>query len=56
MPKENSAAGRSQRRHNPLHEELIESGDGGHLRKVARTKRKDKQDRPEEFVGRWLIL
>lgn len=51
MPKDSSAAAaRQQRRHNPLHEELIESGDGGHLRKVARNKRKEKQNQPEAFV------
>ena len=41
-------AARQSRRHNPLHQELIESGggSGGNLRKVARTKRtKERQER-----------
>lgn len=54
MPKAVSADARQQRRHNPLHEELIESSDNGHLRKVARTKRKEKQDRPEDYVDSGL--
>ncbi|KAL7276672.1 snoRNA-binding rRNA-processing protein [Rhizina undulata] len=48
MPKEPSA--RPQRRHNPLHEELLATENGG-VRKVARTKRREKQDRSEEYVG-----
>lgn len=49
MPKATSAP-REQRRHNPLHEELLEHGDGGHLRKVSRTKRRERQERGEEYV------
>ncbi|KAF8252902.1 Bystin-domain-containing protein [Wilcoxina mikolae CBS 423.85] len=57
MPKAASpadAAARQQRRHNPLHEELIENGSGGNLRKVARTKRKERQERSEEYVDSGL--
>jgi essential nuclear protein 1 len=51
MPKDSpTSAARLQRRHNPLHEELLESGPGDRLRKVARTKRKEKQDRSEHYV------
>lgn len=45
VPTPDSAA-RQNRRNNPLHQELIESG-AGNLRKVARTKRtKERQERP----------
>ncbi|KAI5784562.1 Bystin-domain-containing protein [Geopyxis carbonaria] len=54
MPKESTSVSRQQRRHNPLHEELIESGDGGHLRKVARSKRRERQERPEDYVDSGL--
>jgi essential nuclear protein 1 len=54
MPKAATSDSRQQRRHNPLHEELIESSDGGHLRKVARNKRKEKQDKPEDYVDSGL--
>jgi len=51
MPKDSStSATRLQHRHNPLHEELLENGPGGRLRKVARTKSKEKQDRSEHYV------
>ncbi|KAF8541374.1 Bystin-domain-containing protein [Trichophaea hybrida] len=57
MPKATSpadAAARQQRRHNPLHEELIENGSDGNLRKVARAKRKERQERSEEYVDSGL--
>ncbi|KAI5854412.1 Bystin-domain-containing protein [Tricharina praecox] len=56
MPKDTMLAQpRAHRRHNPLHEELLETSHGpGHLRKVARIKRKEKQDRPEDYVDSGL--
>ncbi|CCX31895.1 Bystin-domain-containing protein [Pyronema domesticum] len=54
MPKATISDARSQRRHNPLHEELIETSTGGPLRKVARNKRKEKQDKPEDYVDSGL--
>ncbi|KAI5813093.1 Bystin-domain-containing protein [Pyronema omphalodes] len=54
MPKATAPDSRTQRRHNPLHEELIETSTGGPLRKVARNKRKEKQDRPEDYVDSGL--
>jgi essential nuclear protein 1 len=57
MPKAASPAdsgARQQRRHNPLHEEIIENGSGGNLRKVVRTKRKERQERSEEYVDSGL--
>lgn len=48
MPKE--TVPRQSRRHHPLHEELLESGPGT-LRKVARSKRREKQEKKEEYVG-----
>jgi hypothetical protein len=54
MPKATAPDARSQRRHNPLHEELIETSTGGPLRKVARNKRKEKQDKPEDYVDSGL--
>ena len=50
-----TAQPRAHRRHNPLHEELLETSQGpGHLRKVARNKRKEKSERPEDYVDSGL--
>ena len=56
MPKDTMAPQpRAHRRHNPLHEELLETSHGpGQLRKVARNKRKEKQERAEEYVDSGL--
>jgi hypothetical protein len=56
MPKDTMAAQPcAHRRHNPLHEELLETSHGpGQLRKVARNKRKEKQERAEEYVDSGL--
>lgn len=50
MPKEIISISRQQHRHNPLAEELLECEEGGYLRKVARSKRREKQERPEHYV------
>ncbi|KAH8148971.1 uncharacterized protein LAJ45_06946 [Morchella importuna] len=49
MPKESTSGPRPHRRHNPLHEELLEDAPGN-LRKVSRAKRKERQSKPEEYV------
>lgn len=49
MPKESTSGPRPHRRHNPLHEELLEDV-SGNLRKVSRAKRKERQSKPEEYV------
>lgn len=49
MPKESTSGPRPHRRHNPLHEELLEDSPGN-LRKVSRAKRKERQSKPEEYV------
>lgn len=45
MPKD----ARSQRRHNPLHEEILENT-SGNLRRASRSKRKERSSKPEEYV------
>jgi essential nuclear protein 1 len=51
MPKETSTTnGRQHCRHNPLHEELLESNSNGTLRKVARTKRREKQNQTHGYI------
>lgn len=51
MPKE--VAPRQGRRHNPLHDDLVEN-DSGNLRKIARSKRKEKHEKLESYVGSGL--
>ena len=56
MPKDTTAtsARRGHRRHDPLHEELLETGDGGHLRKTARTKQRRTTSKDDTFVDSHL--
>ncbi|PWW72341.1 Bystin-domain-containing protein [Tuber magnatum] len=51
MPKE--VAPRQGRRHNPLHDDLVEN-DGGNLRKIVRSKRKEKHEKLESYVDSGL--
>lgn len=53
MPKDASAAPRAHRRHNPLHEEILENTPGN-LRKVSRSKRKERSSKPDEYVDAGL--
>lgn len=46
MPKDSA---RPHRRHNPLHEEILENTPGN-LRKVSRSKRKERASKPDEYV------
>lgn len=46
MPKDGT---RAHRRHNPLHEEILENTPGT-LRKVSRSKRKERASKPDEYV------
>ena len=57
MPKDTMAAqSRAHRRHNRLHEELLETSHvPGQLRKVSCNKRKEKQERAEEYVNSELL-
>lgn len=50
MPKD---APRAHRRHNPLHEEILENTPGT-LRKVSRSKRKERSSKPDEYVDAGL--
>jgi len=51
MPKE--VAPRQGRRHNPLHDDLVEN-DSGNLRRTARSKRKEKIEKIENYVDSGL--
>ena len=51
MPKE--VAPRQSRRHNPLHDDLVEN-DSGNLRRIARSKRKEKHEKFENYVDSGL--
>lgn len=50
MPKDGT---RAHRRHNPLHEEILENTPGT-LRKVSRSKRKERASKPDEYVDAGL--
>lgn len=49
MPKDIASGPRQHRRHNPLHEEILENAPGS-LRKVSRAKRRERQSKPDEYV------
>ncbi|CUS13134.1 unnamed protein product [Tuber aestivum] len=51
MPKE--VAPRQSRRHNPLHDDLVEN-DSGNLQKIARSRRKEKHENFESYVDSGL--
>jgi len=51
MPKE--VAPRQSRRHNPLHDDLVEN-DSGNPRRIARSKRKEKHEKFENYVDSGL--
>lgn len=53
MPKDATAPPRAHRRHNPLHEEILENTPGV-LRKVSRSKRKERSSKPDEYVDAGL--
>ncbi|KAL0638945.1 snoRNA-binding rRNA-processing protein [Maublancomyces gigas] len=53
MPKDGAAVPRAHRRHNPLHEEILENTPGT-LRQVSRSKRKERSSKPDEYVDAGL--
>lgn len=54
MPKKTTTSARGERRHNPLHEELVEDESAG-VRKVARQKRRDRDERDNDGAGYYEI-